>query len=618
MSKRVQRLGYTAASLASVTGLQRELIVDMTNWTVTVHDGSTVGGYSLMRADGTNGSLVINAGAKGLMSGGDKTKLDLYPTYGNPFVLNAGAANAPAIQIVGSLTTGIFSPAANVVAVTISGTEQFRIDATGLANGVGAAAASADHLYRTNAVATLYQNSNTNASGGAVSTNGTSVGLNNTGGYVINQQYVNANGTIQLAIAGSTKLGINSNGYVILGDAVTGGKGTQPLQIKSAATFYGASSAVTGFTVGISGTVDAQILNTENGKLFLGTNGTNVITISGTDVGIGVTPSAWSTAWDVLQVGDTGIGNSNTAGTSVTYLGTNWYYNGANDVYINTGYAVRYAQISGAHRWDLAASGTAGANISFTPAMTLDINGHIGVGTANNAFHSIASSVSNDAGNINFVVGTAPNGSSASTNSSLVVYNVSGTGANAANAAVMVQKDYVTSRSIKCAGTVGASGADYAEYRRLVAAYYRAIAKGQLIGYNANGEMTPIFADVTGRVLVKSTNPSYVGNDTWGTEENICTLYNVTAGTPEFTAALELERGKWDRVALCGVVPVNIAGLTSADIGKFLIPCAAVDGTITATAVNKNDLTLANYVDCLGTIEMIGSDGRPLVNVKTA
>lgn len=81
-------------------------------------------------------------------------------------------------------------------------------------------------------------------------------------------------------------------------------------------------------------------------------------------------------------------------------------------------------------------------------------------------------------------------------------------------------------------------------------------------------------------------------------------------------AALETERVKWDRIALCGVVPVNISGLGTADIGKYLVPCAASDGTITATAVAKADLTLMQYIDSFGSIEAIGTDGRPLVNVK--
>jgi len=42
-----------------------------------------------------------------------------------------------------------------------------------------------------------------------------------------------------------------------------------------------------------------------------------------------------------------------------------------------------YRQVSGAHIWSTAASGTAGNTISFTQAMTLDASGNLGIGTTN-------------------------------------------------------------------------------------------------------------------------------------------------------------------------------------------------------------------------------------------
>ena len=277
-------------------------------------------------------------------------------------------------------------------------------------------------------------------------------------------------------------------------------------------------------------------------------------------------------------------------------------------------------------------------------------------------------------------------------------------GQNAASTALIVQKHSTTSRSINAAGTLNASGADYAEYRQIIPALYGTVMKGALLGYDADGLMTNVFAHVVGRVLPKSTNPSYVGGDTWGIEASIATAYAVavpgnapvevpvpvvpavvaapgaapaTVAAPgdgaspaeisaydenvaareahaeaveayatyqdatlrypqwqasyatyladlaayearlmAFNAALETERLKWDRIALCGVVPINLAGLTAADVGKYLVPCAAPDGTITATAVARSDLSLGQYIDSFGTIERIGADGRPLVNVK--
>jgi len=92
---------------------------------------------------------------------------------------------------------------------------------------------------------------------------------------------------------------------------------------------------------------------------------------------LGVTPSAWSGSYKVNQVLNAGfIGNGNRA-----YVSANWYDNGTADKYIASDYATRYIQLNGTHRWDNAASGTAGNTITFTQAMTLDASGRLVVGT---------------------------------------------------------------------------------------------------------------------------------------------------------------------------------------------------------------------------------------------
>jgi hypothetical protein len=93
------------------------------------------------------------------------------------------------------------------------------------------------------------------------------------------------------------------------------------------------------------------------------------------NLGLGVTPSAWST-YKVLQVGaQTAIANSG----AFSVYGTNWYYDGA-DKYVTTGNATQYYQNAGTHVWFTAPSGTAGDPISFTQSMTLDASGNLLVG----------------------------------------------------------------------------------------------------------------------------------------------------------------------------------------------------------------------------------------------
>jgi len=90
------------------------------------------------------------------------------------------------------------------------------------------------------------------------------------------------------------------------------------------------------------------------------------------NLGLGVTPSAWSVPTLQLPtqfaVGQLGVSK-------------NAYYDGVWK-YITTGLASVYQQGAGIHTWYNAPSGTAGNAITFTQAMTLDASGNLGIGTA--------------------------------------------------------------------------------------------------------------------------------------------------------------------------------------------------------------------------------------------
>jgi hypothetical protein len=86
------------------------------------------------------------------------------------------------------------------------------------------------------------------------------------------------------------------------------------------------------------------------------------------NVGIGVTPEAWSGTVYALQLGeDTALYND----SGYTILANNAYLSGGNK-YLSTGAASRHYQVSGTHKFEVAPSGTADAAISFTTAMTID------------------------------------------------------------------------------------------------------------------------------------------------------------------------------------------------------------------------------------------------------
>jgi hypothetical protein len=101
------------------------------------------------------------------------------------------------------------------------------------------------------------------------------------------------------------------------------------------------------------------------------------------NLGLGVTPSAWS-GLKALEIA--GVGSSlASASNNNLYLSANAWYDGANWKYGTSAEATQYQSFTGSHKWFTAPSGTAGNAISFTQAMTLDASGNLLVGTTSSA-----------------------------------------------------------------------------------------------------------------------------------------------------------------------------------------------------------------------------------------
>ena len=111
--------------------------------------------------------------------------------------------------------------------------------------------------------------------------------------------------------------------------------------------------------------------------------GTQAMTLdSSGNLGLGVTPSAWSSTWKVFQSLGGFVGSNSADGYR---FANNSYSDGTNWRYVATGEASAYQQLDGSHAWFNAASGTAGNTISFTQAMTLDTSGRLLVGCTSGA-----------------------------------------------------------------------------------------------------------------------------------------------------------------------------------------------------------------------------------------
>ena len=127
---------------------------------------------------------------------------------------------------------------------------------------------------------------------------------------------------------------------------------------------------------------------TNNGVVYVNSSGQatsgSALIFDGTNLGLGVTPSAWNSSSKAFQFGTNGTailenfnGLTNTFGFN-TYRSVSSGY-----VYTTTGNAAALfgTSYTGGFSWSIAPSGTAGNAITFTQAMTLDVSGNLLVGT---------------------------------------------------------------------------------------------------------------------------------------------------------------------------------------------------------------------------------------------
>jgi hypothetical protein len=149
---------------------------------------------------------------------------------------------------------------------------------------------------------------------------------------------------------------------------------------------------------GVSGsgnTTDFMIASRSSYPLILGTGSTERMRIDSSGrVGIGVTPSAWRSGQDVLQVGNGGISNYTDL---VTLVSHNSYHDGTSNKYITSSqeaYQISLSSYDNAMMFQYAASGTAGNAITFSEAMRITSAGSVGINTNSPAatLHTVANS----------------------------------------------------------------------------------------------------------------------------------------------------------------------------------------------------------------------------------
>jgi hypothetical protein len=208
------------------------------------------------------------------------------------------------------------------------------------------------------------------------------ISFNNSNWSVLSSTIANT-GSGFVPYTGATQ-NVNLGGYDLIANSIikNGGTSSQFLKADGSidSTSYYPNSNPSGFITSaalsgyISGSLTTGYLPVATGA---GTVANSVLREVSGNLGLGVTPSAWSGV-KTLQIGNSSFLDS-LISLQLTY---NAYYNGSNWIYIKSDAASNYYQASGRHSWRTAPSGTAGNVLTtFPDLMTLAATGNLLIGT---------------------------------------------------------------------------------------------------------------------------------------------------------------------------------------------------------------------------------------------
>ena len=350
--------------------------------------------------NGTSWEKIDNTDAVSSVNGYTGAVSLTYSDVGAPSTSGTNATGTWAIDVTGNAATATTST--NVSGGTASVTSLTNSGSTTLSGGTA------------NGVAYL-NGSKVLTTGSALTFDGTNLGVGTSaaasklmiGGSGANRisfgapagtQFVGYDGTTDiLQIASYNDIRFQVNAYTEIMRLTSTGlgigtssPGSQISIYKSSgySQFETTSGSVNAFFNTYAGGSSSTIGTYSNHPFKFATNNTVRATLdSSGNLGLGVTPSGWSSGRPALEFGGSvqaaiAFNGNNGNGGAIT---ANAYFNGSNWIYKNSVYAAMYQNAGGTHAWYTASSGTAGNAISFTQAMTLDSSGRLGIGTTSPA-----------------------------------------------------------------------------------------------------------------------------------------------------------------------------------------------------------------------------------------
>jgi hypothetical protein len=346
MATQLQIRRGTSSQVAAFTGAEGEVVVNTTNDSIHVNDGSTAGGFEMARVDGSNWAITNNISTTANISFGDNDKaifgagsdLQIYHDGANSYVKDNGVGDL-IIQAYDDIKFQQSTDNADLVTINTGGNVTIHggnLDVTGTATMDG-----------------LTVDSTTGFSWLPVSTAGAKVGAIGTGtGLIINTPSVNASFGSGLAIDGSYASDLSSVNVKAFGPKFSS---------------YG--SELNLFTSNNTSLLKRQTIASNGDISFYEDTGTTPKLFwdaSAESLGIGTS----SPSEKLTIAGDVQIGESS-GGEKLKFVGASSKYNFLVGKQVNVDNAL-----------EITPSTAAGGNTFSTPAVVVNSSGNVGIGTS--------------------------------------------------------------------------------------------------------------------------------------------------------------------------------------------------------------------------------------------